>query len=64
MKANQIGRQGPKMPLQEVQPKEPCIVCQKPVSAPYGVFREGWVCSRKCNDYFEKENRILKDADL
>ena len=31
------------------QEKQPCLACQKPISAPFGVFREGWVCSKVCN---------------
>ena len=59
MKATQIGRQGPKMPLQEPEVKQPCIVCQKPVSAWYGRWGTSGTCSKKCEEIQESKNRYV-----
>ena len=45
-----------KTPPQEVQTKEPCIVCQKPVSAFYGRWGASGTCSKKCEQIQEAKD--------
>lgn len=41
-------------------PLRPCLVCEKATQG-YGVFQAGVVCSRKCNDAYEKTRVSLID---
>ena len=41
-------------------PLKPCLVCNK-MTQGYGVFHNGVVCSRKCNDTHAKARESLID---
>jgi len=45
---------------EETLPPRACMVCHKATQG-YGVFREGYVCSRKCNDTFTANRPSLID---
>lgn len=48
-------------PQQEEEiPLRTCMVCKKPTLG-YGCFQEGYVCSRKCNEAYEKSRPSLID---
>lgn len=53
---------GKKKAQQEVDeiPPRTCMVCKKPTLG-YGMFQEGVVCSRKCNETYEKNRPSLID---
>lgn len=44
----------------EQLPLKPCLVCKK-MTQGYGQFHEGVVCSRMCNDTYEKTHPSLID---
>lgn len=35
-------------------PKQPCLVCSKSLSAPYGRHADGWTCSAKCEKEYDR----------
>jgi len=48
-----------KTPPQEIQAKEPCIVCQKLVSAWYGRWGSSGTCSKKCEEVQESKSHYV-----
>lgn len=51
MKANQVRPEAVKLP------KEPCTICQKPVTSFYGRWGNSGTCSRKCEQVKEAQER-------
>lgn len=40
-----------------------CLVCKKPTQG-YGCFSLGYVCSRKCNEAYEKQKFSMIDYQI
>lgn len=54
MKATQVKQPAPREMSTDIKP-QPCLECGKTISAPYGRWRNGWSCSKKCELIIERK---------